>query len=138
MENDAAGDTWPTDDESKDVYAQKALAGEMEWKYEKQDKTYGLIARHPSTYNHLRADIEDIVLTQHSIKKYLELFGTAGAEAVVSKMNQAHYKKVAETKILIFWQGKKKRPSHIPYDYKEDIQKDQGPHICIQKKISCV
>ena len=64
--------------------------------------TYGLRASYPITYNHLRADNEDIVLKQHSIKKYLGIFGTAGAEAEANKMNQAHYQKVVDTKRLIF------------------------------------
>jgi hypothetical protein len=44
----------------------------------------------PKDYAHAHAAVENIVMTQHSVKKGLKLYGEAGAEAVVSKMQQLH------------------------------------------------
>jgi hypothetical protein len=37
-------------------------------------------------------------MTQHSIKKGLQIFGEAGADAVVSEMQQLHNRSVIEPK----------------------------------------
>jgi hypothetical protein len=51
---------------------------------------HNLRLKAPRDYKHAHVTIEDIVMTQHSIKKGLKLYGEAGAEAVVSEMQQLH------------------------------------------------
>jgi hypothetical protein len=52
----------------------------------------------PKDYAHAHAAIEDIVMTQHSVKKGLKLYGESGAKAVVSEMQQLHDRDVIEPK----------------------------------------
>ena len=53
----------------------------------------------PRDYRHAHATVENIVMTQHSIKKGLKLYGEAGgAEAVMSEMQQLHSRDVIEPK----------------------------------------
>jgi hypothetical protein len=49
-------------------------------------------------YRHAHATVDNIVMTQHSIKKGLKLYEEAGPEAVMSKMQQLHDRDVIEPK----------------------------------------
>ena len=59
---------------------------------------HNLRPKAPRDYKHAHVTIENIVMTQHSIKKGLKLYGEAGAEAVVSEMQQLHDRDVIEPK----------------------------------------
>jgi hypothetical protein len=59
---------------------------------------HNLRPKAPRDYRHAHATIENIVMTQHSIKKGLKLYGEAGAEAVVSEMQQLHDRDLIELK----------------------------------------
>ena len=90
---------------------------------------HNLRPKAPRDYRHAHVTIENIVMTQHSIKKGLKLYGEAGAEAVVSEMQQLHDRDVIEPKsanmltneekkksrhYLIFLKKKRCRSSIIP------------------------
>ena len=55
--------------------------------------------RTKDNHSHLHATLEHTVLTQHSIKKGLKVFGEKGAEAVVTEMTQLHDRSVIEPKM---------------------------------------
>ena len=59
---------------------------------------HNLRPKAPRDYRHAHATVENIVMTQHSIKKGLKLYGEARAEAVVSEMQQLHDRDVIEPK----------------------------------------
>jgi hypothetical protein len=47
-------------------------------------------------YGHLHTTLEHTVMTQHSVKKGLQVFGKAGIEAVLQEIKQIHYRHVIE------------------------------------------
>jgi hypothetical protein len=51
---------------------------------------YNLRPVKPRSYKHLHPDLEDVMMTQLSLKKGLEQFGAAGAEAVSDELKQLH------------------------------------------------
>jgi hypothetical protein len=71
----------------------------MDTKYgERKHKHQLRPRRRPKDYNHVHTQLENIVMTQYSVKKGLKVFGEAGAEAVISEMKQLHDRKVIEPK----------------------------------------
>ena len=81
------------------------------------DKTpthgHNLRPKAPRNYKHAHATFENIVMTQHSIKKGLKLFREAGAEAVVSEMQQLHDRDVIKPKSAnILTSEEKKKALH--------------------------
>jgi hypothetical protein len=50
---------------------------------------HNLRPKAPRDYRHVHKTVKNIVMTQHSVKKGLKLYGEAGAEAVVSKIDAA-------------------------------------------------
>ena len=84
-----------TDDEDKEP--PNTIEQEMDNKYEVQTGTYQLRPRKPRDYIHLHATLENIVMTQHNMKKRIELFGDAGVEAVLKELQQRlHDRKVRQ------------------------------------------
>ena len=59
---------------------------------------HNLRPKAPRDYKHAHVTLENIVMTQHSIKKGLKLYGEAGAEAVLNEMKQLHDRDVIEPK----------------------------------------
>jgi hypothetical protein len=59
---------------------------------------HNLRPKAPRDYRHAHATVENIVMIKHSIKKGLKIYGEAGAEAVVSEMQQLHDRDVIEPK----------------------------------------
>jgi hypothetical protein len=51
---------------------------------------YNLRPKKPRSYKHLHPELEDVMMTQLNLKKGLETFGEAGAEAVSSELQQLH------------------------------------------------
>jgi hypothetical protein len=68
------------DDGSK--YYQRFLKCDRPWDFDINDST----------------QLQNIVMTQHSIKKELKIFGKTGADAVVNEMQQLHDRSVIEQK----------------------------------------
>ena len=71
----------------------------MKQQYGDRPHEIPLRPRKPVDYSHLHATLEHTVLTQHSIKKGLKVFGEKGAEAVVTEMTQLHDRSVIEPKM---------------------------------------
>jgi hypothetical protein len=63
---------------------------EMDTQYGERTSDHQLHPRRPRDYSHMHTQLENIMMTQYSIKKGLQVFGEAGAEAVISKMEQLH------------------------------------------------
>lgn len=49
---------------------------------------------HPNDYSHNHPELESTVMTQHTMKKGIKLFGEAGVEAVLKEMKQLRDRKV--------------------------------------------
>ena len=54
--------------------------------------------RKPRDYGHMHTTLENIVITQHSVKQGLRLFGEAGVRAVTDELKQLHNRIVLEPK----------------------------------------
>jgi hypothetical protein len=88
---------------------------------------HNLRPKAPREYRHAHATIEDIVITQHSIKKGLKLYGEARAEAVVSEMQQLHDRDVIEPKsVNMPTNEEKKKALH----YLMFLKKNQRSWMC--------
>jgi hypothetical protein len=59
---------------------------------------HNLRPKAPRDYRYAHATVKNIVMTQHSVKKGLKLYREAGAEAVMSEMQQLHDRDVIELK----------------------------------------
>jgi hypothetical protein len=66
--------------------------------YGERTGAYNLRPRRPRDYSHLHTTMEDIVMTQHTIKKGIKAFGEAGVQAVLKELQQLHDRKVLEPK----------------------------------------
>ena len=99
--------------DKSDNNKQLLLEQEMDRKYGARNHNIGLRPRRernydhqhltqaalkPSDYNKAHANLQHTTLTQFSIKKGLEVFGTAGADAVVKEMEQLDERDVIEPK----------------------------------------
>ena len=62
----------------------------MDAAYGQRQHQYDLRACKPRDYSHLHVTLEGTVMTQHNIKKGLQVFGEAGVEAVLKELNQLH------------------------------------------------
>jgi hypothetical protein len=71
---------------------------QMDQAYGTRTSGYDLRPRHPRDYGHLHTTFESIVMTQHSMKKGIKLFGEAGVDAVLKELQQLHDRKVLEPK----------------------------------------
>jgi hypothetical protein len=72
------------------------LTKEMEEKYGECNIEHALRPRRPRDYSHLHTTLESTVMTQHSMKKGLKIFGDAGTKAVLKELKQLHDRKVLE------------------------------------------
>jgi hypothetical protein len=68
----------------------------MEAKYGPRNSAHTLRPRRPRDYSHLHTTLEGTVMTQHSMKKGLKIFGEAGTAAVLQELKQLHDRKVLE------------------------------------------
>jgi hypothetical protein len=67
---------------------------ELDQRYGKREHGYSLRPRKPRSYKHRHADLEDVIMTQLSLKKGLVAYGEEGAKAVTSELKQLHDKAV--------------------------------------------
>jgi hypothetical protein len=63
---------------------------ELDQRYGKREHGYSLRPRKPRSYKHRHADLEDVIMTQLSLKKGLVAYGEEGAKAVTSELKQLH------------------------------------------------
>eukprot|EP00978_Attheya_sp_CCMP212_P032460 scaffold126826_cov58-Attheya_sp.AAC.1 len=73
----------------------------MDAKYGARSGIYDLRTRHPRDYSHMHATLEGKVMTQHSMKKGLKLYGEEGVNSVLDELKQLHDRKVVEPKKLL-------------------------------------
>jgi hypothetical protein len=66
------------------------LANKMDDKYGAHNSKHTLWPRQPRDYSHLLTTLECTVMTQHSMKKGLKIFGDAGTTAVLKELKQLH------------------------------------------------
>jgi hypothetical protein len=74
------------------------LDQEMDARYGARSGHYGLRPRRPRDHSHLHTIIGETVMTQHSLKRGIKVFGNAGVEAVLKELQQLHDRKVLEPK----------------------------------------
>jgi hypothetical protein len=60
-----------------------ALTNEMDTRYGARTGKHALRPRRPRDYGHIHMTLESTVMTQHSMKKGLKIFGEAGTTAVL-------------------------------------------------------
>jgi hypothetical protein len=84
--------TVETIDEQEEIEQdeQEEIEQEMDAQYGDRKHRHGLRPRRPRDYKHVHTQLESTVMTQHSIKKGLKIFGEDGAVAVISEMTQLH------------------------------------------------
>ena len=73
-----------------------AIETKMDAKYGTRSREHNLCVRRPRDYSHLHVTLESTVMTQHSMKQGIKLFGDAGIEAVLKELKQLHDRKVLE------------------------------------------
>ena len=78
------------------------------------DDSYSLRSRKPSSYGHVHAGLEDVLMTQYPVKKGLKIFGKKGSDAVVSEMRQLHDMEVLKPKKASML-TEKERKQALPY-----------------------
>jgi Reverse transcriptase (RNA-dependent DNA polymerase) len=66
----------------------------MDVRYGRRLGKYNLRARKPRDYSHLHTTLESIVMTQHSVRKGLRIFGEAGVDAVLKELKQLYDREV--------------------------------------------
>ena len=114
LENTGVGDeplenTGVTD--TVETLEDDAVAAAMDKKYGPRTGRYELRTRKPQDYSHRYPDLEHTALTQYNVKKGLQIFGEAGAEAVVKEMKQLHDRKVIIPKSANMLTREEKRQS---------------------------
>jgi hypothetical protein len=67
-------------------------------RYGDRTHQYGLRPQKPRSYKHRHADLEDVIMTQLSLKKGLVTFGEDGAEAAIKELKQIHDRRVMTPK----------------------------------------
>jgi hypothetical protein len=86
---------------------------EMDQQYGERTQEHKLRSRRPRDYNHMHAQLEHVMMTQFSIKKGLEEFGEAGADAVIREMQQLHNREVIKPKAAhMLTQEEKRKALH--------------------------
>ena len=80
------------------VHDDENVNDHMDAKYGPRTGSYNLRARKPRDYSHIHTTLESTVMTQHGIRKGLQLFGKAGVDAVLKELTQLHERGVLEPK----------------------------------------
>jgi hypothetical protein len=79
------------DQDRRMTYAEAAAA-----RYGPRNSGYNLRPQRPRDYSHLHTTLEHTVMTQHSMKAGLKLFGDAGTDAVLKELRQLHEREALE------------------------------------------
>jgi hypothetical protein len=72
------------------------IAQQMDERYGPRNNNYNLRPRHARDYSHLHTVFTSTILTQHSMKKGIKLYGDAGVDAVLKELQQLHDRNVLE------------------------------------------
>jgi hypothetical protein len=90
-------------------------------------------------YSHVHTQLKNIVVTQHSIKKGLKVFGEDGAKAVVSEMTQSHKRNVIKAKKanMLTREEKQKALNYLMFLKKKRCEKIKG-HGCADGRKQCI
>jgi hypothetical protein len=91
LQDDASGEDEPT--VANDTNAMDAMDDNIIMETEDHpDRSHGydLRPRKPRSYKHRHPDLEDVMMTQLSLRKVLQTFGEAGAQAVSAELQQIH------------------------------------------------
>ena len=99
---DEANDEEANEADEEDDEEAGNIENEMDEKYGPRNQQYNLRPRKPRDYGHLHATIdgnfnatlESIAMTQHGMRKGLQVFGKAGEDAVTKELTQLHERKV--------------------------------------------
>jgi len=90
---DGNDDENPLADDNVDtagVHDDENVNDHMDAKYGPRTGSYNLRARKPRDYSHIHTTLESTVMTQHGIRKGLQLFGKAGVDTVLKELTQLH------------------------------------------------
>ncbi|KAI2499082.1 Reverse transcriptase (RNA-dependent DNA polymerase) [Fragilaria crotonensis] len=74
------------------------LEARMDEAYGPRTSKHNLRPRKPRDYGHIHTILESTVMTQHSVKKGLKLFGEKGIDAIMKELDQLHTRKVLKPK----------------------------------------
>ncbi|KAI2491042.1 Reverse transcriptase (RNA-dependent DNA polymerase) [Fragilaria crotonensis] len=74
------------------------LEARMDEAYGPRTSEHNLRPRKPRDYGHIHTILESTVMTQHSVKKGLKLFGEKGIDAIMKELDQLHTRKVLKPK----------------------------------------
>ena len=85
-----------SNEEAPDAITPTTVEHNMEEQYGHRTGPYALRPRKPRDYSHLHTTLESTVMTQHSMKKGIKIFGEAGVDAVLQELKQLHDRKVLE------------------------------------------
>jgi Reverse transcriptase (RNA-dependent DNA polymerase) len=104
IENDDPNENEDEDnmDEVEEDEETNNIDEEMDEKYGPRTQQYDLRPRKPRDYGHMHATIDgnfnatldSIAMTQHGMRKGLQIFGKAGEDAVTKELTQLHERKV--------------------------------------------
>jgi hypothetical protein len=110
------------------VNEQEEIKQELNDQYGERKHEHRLRPRRPRDYKHVHTQLENIVMTQHSIKKGLKIFGEAGAEAVTSDMKQLHDRSVIDPKSanMLTREEKRKALSYLMFLKKKRCGRIKG------------
>ncbi len=97
-ENEAHGEEGTNEDEVAPVAPVMQVDEVMDERYGRRLGKYNFRARKPRDYSHLHALLESIVMTQHSFRKGLRIFGEAGIDAVLKELTQLYDHEVIKAK----------------------------------------
>jgi hypothetical protein len=73
---------------------------QLDERYGARTTAYNLRPRRPRDYGHLHTTLESVMMTQHSLKKGLQLYGEEAVQAVLKELKQVHDRKVMTPKKL--------------------------------------
>jgi hypothetical protein len=85
-------------EEQAHVDANTDIEQEMPTKYSTQNEQHNLQPRRLRNYGHQHTTLESTVMTQHSAKKGLTIYGDAGIQAILKELQQLNDRKVMEPK----------------------------------------
>jgi hypothetical protein len=91
--NDATSDNHAENKNNEDTQ-------QLDKRYGARTTAYNLRPRRPRDYGHLHTTLECIMMTQHSLKKVLQLYGEDAVQAVLKELKQVHDRKVMTPKKL--------------------------------------
>ena len=96
--NDESFDDEPLVEANDVENVEDNLEARMDEAYGPRTSEHNLRPRKPRDYGHIHTILESTVMTQHSVKKGLRLFGEKGIDAIMKELDQLHTRKVLKPK----------------------------------------